>query len=260
MGIAYSKLTSQQKQKIVDAFNRGIECRCIPELLNVSQRSVARVLAEVGINTKRRNRYTLNESYFDTIDSHVKSYLLGLMAADGCVTRTNYVVFESTERELTELLKSELDYSGSIRSFDPPGGYATHYRLNFSSKQLASSLSRYGVIAGRGISGDYCFPKDRYFGSYVLGYFDGDGCAYVNKGRSGGLVCIVGSWELTNALAQKLQMGKVVSHRSQFVYYWRIYSRTDIQVFYNLVYQVPNLGLNRKNKKIEQILGSYKRD
>jgi hypothetical protein len=111
----YSQLSSAQKQQIIDAFNQGLECRHIPELLSVSERSVARVLAESGVNTKRRNRYSLNENYFDYIDSHVKSYLLGLIAADGCVTSTNYFAFESIDRELTELLKSELQYSGEIR-------------------------------------------------------------------------------------------------------------------------------------------------
>ena len=41
---------------------------------------------------------------------------------------------------------------------------------------------------------------------------------------------------------------------------WRIYSRKNIEVFYNFVYQHPNLGLQRKKSKIEEILRSYKRD
>ncbi len=265
MGISYSKLTPQHRQQIIEAFHKGMECRDIPTYLEVSERSVSRVLAEAGINTKRRNRYTLNEGYFDVIDSQVKAYLLGLMAADGCVTSTNYVVFESIQRELVELLKAELQYTGEIRVIEPPGGYASHYRINFSSERLATALSRYAVIAGRGISGVYYFPESDYLGSYLLGYFDGDGCAYVNKNRSGGLVCIVGSRPFTCELAKQVDMGKVVAHQSQSVYYWRIYSRTHIQKFYDLVYaknkldQEKTFGLSYKKAKIEEILGSYSR-
>ncbi|MEM1169631.1 MAG: hypothetical protein AAGJ08_11280 [Cyanobacteria bacterium P01_H01_bin.35] len=97
MGISYRQLTPQLKQQIVQAFEGGMECREIPDFLSVSKRSVPRVLEEVGINTKRKNRYSLDEACFDTIDSQKKAYLLGLMAADGCVTSTNYVVYESTE-------------------------------------------------------------------------------------------------------------------------------------------------------------------
>ncbi|WP_310418598.1 hypothetical protein [Chamaesiphon sp. OTE_8_metabat_110] len=99
----YLKLNTRQKQAILLAFQSGEECRAIPKLVGVSGRSVSRVLAEFGVNTKRKNRYTLNENYFDKIDTPVKSYLLGLMAADGCVTDKNYIVLESVDRELVEL-------------------------------------------------------------------------------------------------------------------------------------------------------------
>lgn len=257
MAISYSQLTPQHRQNIIQAFQQGMECRDIPSYLGVSERSVARVLAEAGINTKRKNRYTLNEGYFDVIDSQVKAYLLGLMGADGCVTSSNYVVFESTQQELVELLKAELQYTGEIRVIDPPGGYASHYRINFSSERLATALSRYAVVAGRGISGVYYFPESNYLGSYLLGYFDGDGCAYVNKNRSGGLVCIVGSLAFTRELAKQVNMGVVVAHHSKSVYYWRIYSRDNIQKFYQLIYNQESLGLKYKKNKIEQILGSY---
>lgn len=258
MLFVYNKLNLLQKQQIIDAFNCGMECRNIPNYLGASGRAVARVLNEAGINTKRRNRYTLDESYFDVIDSQVKAYLLGLIAADGCVTKSNYVAFESIDKELAELLSTELQYSGEIRLVNSQG-YAPHYRINFSSQRIASALCSYGVITGRMFSGIYYFPKSEYLASYVLGYFDGDGCAYVNKGRSGGLVCIVGSFEFTCELAKQLSMGCVEEHTFKKVYYWRIYSRKNIEAFYNFVYKQPHLGLQRKKKKIQEIIGSYRR-
>lgn len=254
----YSKLTAQQKQQIIFAFNSRMEFCTIPCQLGVSERAVSRVLVEAGINTRRKNRYTLNENYFDVIDSQTKAYLLGLIAADGCVTSKNYVAFESIDRELTELLRSELQYSGEIRIVKPQN-YAPHYRINFSSRQLATALSRWGVVTGRGVSGLYYFPELEYLAAYVLGYFDGDGCAYVSKGRSGGLICIVGSFEFTSELARLLGMGVVAKHSLKQVYYWKIYSRKNIEAFYNLVYKQQGIGLQRKKQKIEEILGSYRR-
>lgn len=260
MSTTYSNLTDCQIQQILDLFNQGWECRNIPSQLGVSGRAVARVLHETGINTKRRNRYTLNETYFDIIDSPVKAYLLGLLAADGCVTKTNYVAFESIDRELTELLKNELEYSGEIRIIKPQN-YDPHYRVNFSSQRLANALSRYGIVPRRTFSGEYYFPKAEYLPAYVLGYFDGDGCAYLNKGRSGGSVSIVGSWEFTSELVKFLGMGSVQEHQLKKVYYWRIHSRKNIQAFSDLVYQNRDLdlGLERKRIKIDLILRSYKR-
>lgn len=92
----------------------------------------------------------------------------------------------------------------------------------------------------------------------MLGYFDGDGCAYANKGRSGGLVCIVSSFKFPCELTRHLGMGSVQEHQFKTVYYWRIFSRKNIQAFYDFVYQYPRLGLQRKKTKIEDILRSYK--
>jgi hypothetical protein len=73
MATRYLQLNLEQKQAILSAFQGGEECRSIPKLLEVSGRSVAKVLAEFGVNTKRKNRYTLNENYFDRIDTPVKA-------------------------------------------------------------------------------------------------------------------------------------------------------------------------------------------
>ena len=54
-------------------------------------------------------------------------------------------------------------------------------------------------------------------------------------------------------------MGSVEEHALKKVYYWRIYSRRNIEAFYNFVYKQPHLGLQRKKNKIEEILGSYSR-
>jgi len=72
------------------------------------------------------------------------------------------------------------------------------------------------------------------------------------------LVGIVGSFEFACELTKRLGMGSVVEHYLKKVYYWRIYSRQHIKIFYNLIYQYPHLGLQRKKLKIEQILESYK--
>ena len=88
---------------------------------------------------------------------------------------------------------------------------------------------------------------------------DKEGYKKINEGRSGGLVCIVGSFEFSCELAKRLNMGYVEEHIYKKVYYWRIYSRKNIESFYNFVYQHPDLGLQRKKRKIEEILRSYRR-
>ena len=250
MATSYLQLNIQQKQAILVAFQSGEECRSIPKLLGVSGRSVAKVLSEFGVNTKCRNRYTLNEGYFDEIDTPIESYLLGLMAADGCVTDKNYIVLESIDRELVDLFAREIEFSGEIREIDR-SPHKPHFRINFSSQRLAKALHQWQIVTDRIATDSYRFPSAEYLNAYVLGYFDGDGCAYRNKGRSGGLVCIVGSNNFTQELSELMKMGVTIIHSHKVVYYWRVFSRTNIQKFYDLMYRYPDLGLVRKKEKIE---------
>lgn len=76
----YRNLSDYDKDKIEEFYYKNKEYKFseLAKALNVSKRSVSRVLTERNINTKRKNRYTLNENYFGNIDSEEKAYILGL--------------------------------------------------------------------------------------------------------------------------------------------------------------------------------------
>lgn len=76
----YRNLSDYDKDKIEEFYYKNKEYKFseLANALNVSKRSVSRVLTERNINTKRKNRYTLNENYFGNIDSEEKAYILGL--------------------------------------------------------------------------------------------------------------------------------------------------------------------------------------
>ena len=82
----FSMLTQEEKNNIIQMFYDGKSKDEIIKEANVTRRTYPAVFKEAGINTKRRNKYTLNEDYFEKIDSQEKAYLLGLIASDGCVT------------------------------------------------------------------------------------------------------------------------------------------------------------------------------
>lgn len=85
--LPYNRLSEYDKQNIINCYyaNRKTDFKGLSNLLNVSERSVSRVLKEANINTKRINRYRLNESFFNKIDTEQKAYILGLLFADGYI-------------------------------------------------------------------------------------------------------------------------------------------------------------------------------
>ena len=90
--IPYNKLTDENRKDILETYFTRIDITIpkISDYLNISTRAVARVLKDNNINTARLNRYTLNEYYFENIDTERKAYLLGLLFADGFVGDEKY--------------------------------------------------------------------------------------------------------------------------------------------------------------------------
>ena len=80
----YRSLNSYQKTRIVEFYykNKDIQVKDIGKELNISDRAVRRVLKEENINTRLKNRYVLDESYFDKIDTEEKAYILGFIQMD----------------------------------------------------------------------------------------------------------------------------------------------------------------------------------
>lgn len=73
----YNELNNYDKKYIVEYYykNKEINMDNIAQNLNISRRSLSRVLKESNTNTKLKNRYTLNEYYFNKIDTEAKAYI-----------------------------------------------------------------------------------------------------------------------------------------------------------------------------------------
>src|SRR5690606_27765407 len=95
----YDDLSKEDKEAIRAKYYDGLSYKDISQEIGCSQRGVRRVLiSDFGINTRRKNRYVLDESFFEEINSEEKAYSLGFMMADGFVdARTGYIVIQVAE-------------------------------------------------------------------------------------------------------------------------------------------------------------------
>jgi len=255
----YKQLTGIDKLQITTLWWKGYTITAIAEQCSFSLRSVSRVLREANINTVRKNHYTLNEDFFRKIDTPVHAYLLGLLAADGCVTEKNYIAFQSVDRELVDKLVAALNYTGKIRTiYDNRTQHkrAICYRINFSSPIMAQHLKRYGITPRKSKTFDYL--PNQYTWSFLLGYFDGDGCVYQNKGRSGGVVHFVGSKAFLEKISKLVPYhSSITKHSTSDIYYIRFFSQKAFHFLYWNLYQEMPLGLRRKKTKFQLLLRSY---
>lgn len=129
--------------------------------------------------------YTFNEQYFDTIDSFNKAYILGFIYADGSVRERGGLDIALSEKdiEVLEFIKKELEYTGNIKIYEIKG--RNYCRLSITSKKLAISLIKLGVIENKTYKSS-SFPtiSEKYFNSFLRGFFDGDGSISKSKNKS----------------------------------------------------------------------------
>lgn len=179
---SYNRLTDLDKKQIIEYYYtyKDDTFSKLAERLSVSKRAITRVLREFNINTKRKNRYTLNENYFNQVDTEAKAYILGFIYADGFVGSDKYnnVVISSIDKEILEKIKCEMNFSGEIRTGNK-GGFENSkigYVLNFSSKILTDDLRKIGLYPNKSLTVEYV-PRLRedLVRHFIRGYFDGDG-------------------------------------------------------------------------------------
>lgn len=156
----------------------------IAQKLNRTIPSVTGKLRNLGFfSPKRAMAQELRHDYFSRVETPEQAYILGLLASDGCITRTgNYhnrvqFVVHANDRELAEFIRDQVAPAHQVKSRD------THVKLVFSSDRIVADLAAYGVLPRK--SAVFTWPQalpDGLSWPFLLGYFDGDGSVYTSNG------------------------------------------------------------------------------
>lgn len=127
-------------------------------------------------------KYNVNENYFECINSHEKAYVLGFFYADGCNHGEEIRFTQDIERiDILQNIKQSLNAENPIKECRPG-----HFQLSICSKKMSNDLIKLGCPPAKSLI--LHFPTSdivptKYLSSFILGYFDGDGCVWNSKRR-----------------------------------------------------------------------------
>jgi intein-encoded DNA endonuclease-like protein len=134
-------------------------------------------------------KYAVNDKAFDTW-SPTMAYVLGFLYADGTIfstpsNRGKYVAVLSVDRDIIEAIKSFL-VSKHLITIEIPASInrQTRYRLRIGSHILYESLMRRGLYPSKSLTIEMPRIPKKYLPAFIRGYFDGDGCVHIEKGRT----------------------------------------------------------------------------
>lgn len=173
--------------------------------LNCNDQTIKRIIEEYGIVVRSRQeikqltdetfvyrKHQLNEDYFKTWSSEM-AYILGFIAADGCIYTSTIVDARGTHRkhllkinlqesdaDHLEKIRNALEYEGTVKIYNA-GGHGKVKGLKYSSLDI-NSVTIVNDIKAIGIRERKSLDKEipvslpqEYELDYIRGYFDGNG-------------------------------------------------------------------------------------
>lgn len=189
----HTKLTADEVAAIINLYETGeYTYNEIARRFNKHHGSIGRALNKRGykaINPSLTARkYSINENYFENIDTECKAYYLGFLFADGHNGETNNkvtITLKNNDEYILRFLLKEIEsdsiitHRSGIKSNGEVSGYSI---LNLCNKKISKDLINHGCMGNKTFK--IIFPttiQPDLLHHFVRGYFDGDGCIYISK-------------------------------------------------------------------------------
>jgi hypothetical protein len=230
----------------------------------------------------RKHKYTIDETFFTEIDSHAKAQVLGFLFADaslyvkpsgyGMLTLTVSRIDEDYVRWISDTLKSTRPVVN--RSYHRPNGatrHSTTFEMNHA--RIISDLQRLGLTPRKSLTLQFPTPDQvppEFIDSFILGYFEGDGCAYLSKPTAAcrtkrAKACFVGSWDFITTLQRVLSkrgiksatFTKISKNGTRFLT-MEINTLNDVMRFYDFAYANAAYRMERKHAKFVEYKAQYR--
>lgn len=240
----------------------GMSAEKIANLYGCCSGTVLNALKKIGIKTRTQSEanriYQLDEHYFDVIDTDRKAYFLGFICADGCIASTRNCIslcLHKKDYTILSIFREELHTTIPIHSYKDK-----YVMLQVNSEHMRKTLISYGIVPNKTFV--LRFPEivpEKYYYSFVRGYFDGDGCICITKNGKLRWVITSGSREILESIQDILVTGLVikkipiVSYRNA----WRLQygGKYEVEEIYKWLYNGATIYLPRKKAVFEQVFG-----
>lgn len=254
-------ITESDELQMIELYKNGMIIKDIASKFGVGDRRVSNILKEHNIQIlpsyERQRKYSLNEKYFDCIDTQDKAYILGFLYADGCNCNGHIIVkLQERDRDILEKMNVALDSDRPLSFVDYShrgGNCQNQYGLDITNKYMSNQLSSLGMVQNKSLVLE--FPKWLHtdlYSHFIRGYFDGDG--YVSKNYYNAKLSIVS----TKVFCEKIQdiLHKNIGINSSIYLCHnneltttrtlQISGRNQIRKFLDYIYNDANLYLQRK--------------
>lgn len=256
------RINPSEYETIVTLYNSGVSKEQLQKRYQVSNSVIDRILRINNVTLRDRShmsrQYTLNEHYFDIIDTPNKAYILGLLYADGCnIRNTNTIKLELQERDknILDKINAELDSNRPLKLtllHEKNLNWQNSYKLSITNKHMSETLDNHGLVANKSLVLQFpTWLNKNLMPHFIRGYVDGDG--YLGLEQNNKLISIASSKsfciDLQSYLLSHYQIKSVMYNKESLheqIQVLHIMGKDNITKFLNIIYENAELYIERK--------------
>lgn len=212
----------------------------------------------------KKRKYSIDNRYFENIDTEDKAYWLGFLYADGCVRvldgKANVTIgLNPKDRNHLEKFKDCLKSNAPIREYVHPRGLYTTSSLTLNCTSMAYDLIKLGCVPNKTYK-NIRIPdiKEDLKLSFIRGFVDGDGWISIKKNCRGASIGMVSNYKFILEDIQEILSNKgiysILRLESKGHFTLNIGRKDDQKKFIKLIYDNPNIYLDRKYKNCQEIM------
>lgn len=255
------ELSTNFKQKVINAYLSGDNIDQIRIHYHVNFSVISNILKENNIKFKKFRKYSVNEDYFEKIDTKDKAYFLGLLLADGYINEGFQLSLQEDDKNILNIFMAYIAFKGNL-IFKPKAKlqYKNQYSLNVYSNKIYIDLSKLGCIKNK--SHHTYFPDipEEFHSHFIRGVFDGDGCISKKQNKQS-YFSIIGNEllikKIQDVLILKCDLKKLKLHKDSRcennIVTLCYGGNKQIEKIYNYLYKdCDDLYLTRKKEKFEK--------
>ncbi|MDF2673991.1 MAG: hypothetical protein K0R09_2259 [Clostridiales bacterium] len=189
------------KEQIIKLYTSDkFSCEKVAHILNASLSGIYDALKRWGIKSRNLSQshrvYSIDENYFEEIDTEEKAYWLGFIYADGFITSPHAfgVALALKDKQHLDKLKKALKSEHPLHELETNSSYGrnSYVRLLVHSEAIYNQLMSNGVMLNKSLILE--FPTDKIpdknlYNHFIRGYFDGDGSLVLSKNSINFKIC-----------------------------------------------------------------------
>lgn len=182
-------------KEIYEKYLHGqIKMSDLPIILGVNLYIIETYMKNNGLKFRRDVlKESINDIFFDEINTEEKAYMLGYYYADGSCNNKSYTItMVQTKKDsyIIELFKKLSPYTKITETkeyYNKANGHVSKPVLSISinSKHMVDTITKYGIGENKTYVPvlNFSFIPKELMIHFIRGYFDGDGTVSVTKGK-----------------------------------------------------------------------------